>query len=274
MITKRLVLYHFILGTIFISCFNKIDNTDVISKLEARYYHNEKYAYDLPYRFYAPTGLDIDGKYPMVLVLHGGGGRGTDNRSHIGIGVEVLTSDEFQRKHPCFVMAPQCPTGSQWVNTTFTKTPFDNYKQEEIPESDAMKMIIASILSLIHEFNIDDNRLYVMGSSMGASGTWDLITRYPDLFAAAVTMSGVSDPSTAAKIAHMPIWAFHGRKDAVSPLYVTQNMIDALRKHQSRCRFTVYDDRGHDIEEITLHNGQLIEWLFSQKKEASSINEQ
>ena len=255
-----------LLISMLIGCSKKNNYSDVVQKLEARYYKAKGFSYSLPYRLYIPAKYNKSRKYPLVVILHGGGERGNDNISQVGLGVKIFTSKIVQDISKCFVIAPQCPRNSQWVNTKFITTPFDNYKQAEIPESEAMKMVIAVIHSLVQEFSIDEKRLYVLGSSMGASGTWDVISRYPDLFAAAVTMSGVSDPSTAARIAHMPIWAFHGRKDQVSPVYVTQNMIEALRKYKSKCKFTIYNDRGHNIDDLAFNNKQMLEWLFKQRK--------
>ena len=65
---------------------------------------------------------------------------------------------------------------------------------------------------------------------MGGFGTWDLLARRPDLFAAAVPICGGGDETTAAKIAKIPIWAFHGAKDATVKVSRTRNMIEALKK--------------------------------------------
>ena len=60
-------------------------------------------------------------------------------------------------------------------------------------------------------------RFALTGLSMGGYGTWDLIARFPDRFAAAVPICGGGDPKTASQIKHIPIWAFHGALDSVVP---------------------------------------------------------
>jgi predicted peptidase len=172
-----------------------------------------------------------------------------------------------QSIQPCFVLAPQAPTKSQWLNTNFKKTPFTNYNQDEIPESDAMKMIIDVIHQLKKEFSLDADRIYVTGASMGGSGTWDIITRYPKLFAAAAPINGVSDPAKASLIAHMPIWAFHGQQDKVSAVQNTRNMIRELRKNGSACRYTEFEDLGHGILDTVHQKTTIVKWLFSQEKQ-------
>jgi predicted peptidase len=88
-----------------------------------------------------------------------------------------------------------------------------------------MKKRILEIYNLEEEFNIDKDRIYVAGYFMGGSGTWDIITRYPDLFAAAVPVTGVSDPLKVQLIEHIPIWAFHDQKYIVTLVQNIRNMV-------------------------------------------------
>ena len=151
---------------------------------------------DLLYRLHIPlkAGEKTAVKFPLVVYLHSGASGGCDNKAQIEKGAETFADDALQAKHPCFVLAPQCPSRRQWLNTTFKKMPFTNYDQDAIPESHEMKMIVRLIHRLIRDYPVDPLRIYVTGFSMGGSGTWDIITRYPNLFAAAVPFSGVSDP--------------------------------------------------------------------------------
>lgn len=256
-----------ILLTLFPGCSRKQEyNMDLINKFEARIYTNKKFRLPLLYRLYIPENYNELQKYPIILYLHDGGPRGDDNKSQISSIVEWLINPPVQSTQNCFIMIPQCPKKSQWLNTKFKKTPFLNYNQDEIPESDTMKMIILEINNLMDEFNIDENRIYVTGYSMGGSGTWDIITRYPDFFAAAVPVTGVSDPSKAKLVAHMPIWAFHGQMDTISLVENTRNMVTALKKYGSNCKFTELKDVSHDSWHAAYNNTEVITWLFDQKK--------
>jgi len=93
--------------------------------------------------------------------------------------------------------------------------------------------------SLAREFSIDTNRIYVTGFSMGGSGTWDIIMRFPERFAAAVPMSGGANPAYAYKCADVPIWNFHGTVDQLVPVQYSRVMIDSLR---ALGRSVVYTD--------------------------------
>ena len=51
-----------------------------------------------------------------MVFLHGGFGRGTDNKKQLRSGVEEFATDQARKKHPCFLAIPQCPPDKQWTN--------------------------------------------------------------------------------------------------------------------------------------------------------------
>lgn len=70
----------------------------------------------LPYRWLAPASLEPGRKYPLVLFLHGAGERGTNNSAQLVHGTKLYLDAAHRTKFPCFVLAPQCPAGKQWVD--------------------------------------------------------------------------------------------------------------------------------------------------------------
>ncbi len=245
----------------------------IIYKLQTNGMKFSKTQFDRPllYRFFSPV-IKADKKYPLVIVLHSAAERGSDNISQIDGVASVLISKKVQKMHPSFVFMPQCPKGTQWVNTDFTKTPFSHYQQLLIPESVEMKMIYAVIRELVSKYPIDTSRIYIGGFSMGGSGTWDMISRYPDLFAAAFVMAGVSDTATAAKIKNIPVWAFSGEFDDIAPAILNKEMCDAINQVGGNCKFTMYRSIGHYCVHEAMKEPGFIEWLFSQKKSCSAEN--
>jgi predicted peptidase len=221
----------------------------------------------LLYRLYVPKENLIKDKIPLVLVLHSLGECGSDNRKQLNWLSNEFLSGTTQKKYPSIVFMPQCPIGVQWVNTNFTKTPFGHYVQSNIPESIQIKMIMAVISELKQKYPIDSRRIYVVGSSMGASGTWDILTRYPDVFSAAIIISGVSDTTVASKIVHIPIRVYHGRHDNVAPVQLNINMTNAVNSAGGRCNLKIYENAGHNIGEMVIKEPQLLDWLFSQVAE-------
>ncbi len=218
----------------------------------------------LLYRVYVPNKKEV--KSPLVVILHGGNERGDDNKKQIGSIVNKFLSAKVQKKHPSFLFIPQCPAGTQWVNTGFTTTPYDHYNQTLTPESDEMKMVVSVIKKMISEYSIDFSRIYIVGFSMGSSGLWDILSRYPDLFAAAIPISGVSDTTVANRIHHIPIWAFHGQDDTIAPVRLNIEMIGAINRSGGDGKLTVFENTGHSCVNRALNEPGLLHWLYSQRK--------
>lgn len=164
--------------------------------------------FTLPYRLFVPAGYDPTVPYPLVLALHGAGERGTDNESHIRPHrLATSWADPVnQAEYPTFVVAPQVPPGLRWS----AEQPVD-----ESNFTNVQLTTLAILDALAAEFNLDPDRIYITGLSMGGHGTWDFIARQPGRFAAAVPMSGRSYPQNADDILDVPIWAFHGESDGV-----------------------------------------------------------
>lgn len=263
---KFLIILSLIALCLLGGCTKKKDNTELLKQFRELKYKDDDLAKTLLYRLYIPEGYDPKNKYPFILYLHDGGGNGSDNTTQIGIVAEQIISNTWQDVAKALVMVPQCPKGEQWVNTKFKRLPYTNYDQNDIPESDSLIMIIKAMNELQEQFSIDKRRLYITGYSMGGSGTWDMITRYPDLFAAAVPVTGVSDPSKAKKVHKLPIWAFHGQNDHVSLVDNTRNMIREIKKYGSNCKYTEYENVKHDSWRKAYSETEMLNWLFSKEK--------
>ena len=136
--------------------------------------------------------------------------------------------------------------------------------------------------------------MYVTGISMGGYGTWDLVVRFPNKFAAAVPMSGGGDPSKVNLIKHIPIWDFHGALDNAVRVENSRIMMTALEnagatvvytnchngdctglpdsviadtlKNGARFIYTEYEYGGHLIWDQAYNSVFLLPWVFSQSK--------
>lgn len=170
----------------------------------------------LYYHLYKPNGYSAGTRYPLILAFHGVGEDG-DSASTLYIDKNGLVSawvaTAFQNKYPCFVVAPHNPSGS-WTDTAWTVSN-TNVKYRQGPISARLATAMEILDSVTREFSIDTNRLYVTGLSIGGWATWDLVTRYPDKFAAAFPQSGGVDTGKAALVARTPIWSYNGKLDAV-----------------------------------------------------------
>lgn len=237
---------------------------EILAKFEARTYTDPD-GKTLPYRLFTPK-IEAGKKYPVVLFLHGAGGRGTDNTGQILDGKGNCASkwalDEYQAKYPCFIVAPQVPEGKQWV-----AVPWGDPKHT-IPAAptDELRMAKEAVdVMVVKNTAVDGARVYVTGLSMGGFGTWDLLARHPEFFAAAAPVCGGADEATAGKLKSVPVWCFHGETDTVVKTARSRNMVEALKKAGGDVKYTEYPGVGHDSWTPAYREPELQQWLFSRK---------
>lgn len=233
---------------------------DVVDRFEAREYKTPSDG-RLLYRILLPKDYDKSASYPLVLFFHGAGERGADNRKQLVHGMSDFASNEAQKKYPCFVVAPQCPENSKWVDVSWSD------EQHSMPEkpADPMRLSLELIDALVNEYSIDKRRIYVTGLSMGGFGTWDALMRRPKFFAAAIPICGGGDPVQAKRIAHVPQWIFHGDMDTAVKPSRSREMVAALKAAGGSPRYTEYPKTGHDSWTATYANREVHDWLFAQK---------
>jgi len=220
----------------------------------------------LPYRLFAPETSGDNERYPLVIYLHGSGGIGTDNRKNFEggniLGSRIWALPENQAKHPCFIIVPQAPSlMNAWT-------------------SEIGDRLVELLEELAETRPIDRARIYITGQSLGGIGTWQLVSKHPALFAAALPLCGLARPDDATAYANSgtAIWAFHGAKDPVIPVSGTRagselagsrTIIEAIRTAGGVPRYTEYREVGHGVWEHAYIEPELIEWLFAQHRPAT-----
>lgn len=225
----------------------------------------------LNYRFRGPAQLQPQKTYPLVLFLHGAGGRGDDNREQlVDAGVlELLAQQKLfgGKDNECYVLAGQVPKEQMWVDVPWTKL------DHEMPAiSDSMRMMLQCLDAFVADpkRQIDPKRIYIMGLSMGGYGTWDAIQRRPETFAAAVPICGGGDKRLAEKLVGLPIWAWHGDQDPAINVSRSRDMVEAIRVAAEGAtelvKYTEVAGRGHDVWVPALKSAELWNWLFQQKR--------
>jgi len=229
---------------------------------EARQYVSDKKV--LPYRLFIPKNYKAKQKYPLMLALHGAGERGNDNVTHLNLDFTKMWADEsIQSKHPCFVLAPQCPLGNQWVNTPWDQ---GSYNFNAVPISENLAMVVNILDGLEKEFSFDLNRIFISGVSMGGYGAWFLMMSFPNRFAAALPVCGGGDPKQAKALAHIPTWVYHGTDDDVVPVSGSRDMVVALRAVGGKVKYTELAGVKHESWVAAGENAELVAWLFEQKR--------
>jgi predicted peptidase len=213
----------------------------------------------LKYRLLKPLDANAEQAYPLVLFLHGAGERGDDNVRQVIHGGRNFSDETLRRRHPAYIVAPQCPTDKSWGRS--------RRGDPAQAEANAQAPLVIELLdSLQKEFKIDASRIYGTGLSMGGFGTWDILRRKPELLAAAVPICGGGDPASAASFASTPIWVFHGDADNAVPVAQSRAMVEALREAGGRPIYTEYPGVGHDSWTQTYDNRLVWDWMFAQQK--------
>ena len=237
----------------------------------------------IPYRYYLPVGYETSGKdYPVFLYMHGNGSRGSDNQLQLTSSGTPLQSAIFASKYECIMLAPQCPSASEWtinasigVNTYPGTKAYADFLESGNPYPSRYFCAAAELLDMfISEYNVDTSRIYVHGTSNGGGAVWNLVALYPEVFAAAVPVAGGNaDPdyvhAIASRYKDVPIWAFHGDSDTTVPVGGTRAIVSAVKEIGGEVmKYTEVVGGTHgNIWKIAAQTDGLIDWIFEQKND-------
>ena len=224
---------------------------------------------EMPCRVMRPMGFDSAKRYPVIVSLHGAGGKGADNRKQLKDWNRQLADERRRTDFPCYVVAPQS-TGL--------------WNAEHLKQ---IKKVIEGLPS------VDMDRIYIMGHSMGGHGTYIFTQFDPGYFAAAAPSAGSGlrrteefiDP---AKIKDIPIWAFHGDKDGVCPIAKDRKVLEEMKRLGGNMKLTTWAGDRHAVSGkmiVGADNGStefssdrcdeepdFMTWLFAQsRKKAAQI---
>lgn len=262
------------------SCSKTYTNESEIFKSSDRPYFEynsaENYYSLAPWNYEKETNLSK--QYPLIVYLHYAGGAGKiSDLKFLGYDSKNLFTNsqalDFQLNYPCFVLAPQ--TNDQW----------DNDK----------------LISLIEKFKknnrIDTSRIYLIGYSMGGSGSYALANAYyqnnKHLFAGIIRLAGQSQTTLEDSIVkNTSVWLHIGLKDSDLRIQVTREAYDFLKNNHPRAieteskvnispysgttltltedgievaKKTEYNNVGHGINSLPFADEYLLKWLFNQK---------
>lgn len=199
----------------------------------------------LNYMVYLPQSYDTIKKFPLILSLHGSGERGNniDSVKKWGIHKMLRENDDF----PFVVVSPQCPNGEIWeMHFNVLKDLLDEIE---------------------NNYNIDNERIYLTGYSLGGYGTWNFAILNPEIFSAIVPISGGAvSPQKSFNLRNLPIWVAHGDADTVVQFEESKRIVDYLKIYNSNIIFKVYKGAGHEVCTTAYEEPGLFEWLIKQKR--------
>jgi predicted peptidase len=235
----------------------------------------------LNFRVIFPPGynkLDVNKKYPMIIMLHGAGESGrvwqgrfdydnTDPRFDNNSNQLLNGGNEHQlavnkpstdsKAFPGIVVFPQVNSSGSWS---------DGWQNGALTQN--QNYVIEIIDYMIANYNADINRIIIHGLSNGARGVWDTSTKRPDLFAAVLAMSGIPyELDSAAKVhTTTPLRLYQGGLDVNPSPSASQLMNDKLGALGGTPEYYVYPTLGHNTWTTAYATADFFSWMLNQDK--------
>jgi predicted peptidase len=214
----------------------------------------------IPYRFLMPKNNFVNQKYPLVITFHNSTRIGNDNENQLEPFAKIWLRDEIYEKYPCYVVAPQ-------FNKRSTNYEINGEDIQISKPSNEVFALLKLIKDLEKEYpNIDKNRIYLIGYSMGGSTAQNLMNLDPDTFAAVVSVAAVPDLSNLNKIKEKNIWLIHGKQDDENPYIGSVELYNKLSTSKNLI-FTTFTNLHHNNIVIPfLVTDEIPKWLFEKRR--------
>lgn len=214
----------------------------------------------IPYRFLKPKNNSRNQKYPLIITFHNSTRIGNDNENQLEPFAKIWLRLEIYNKYQCYVIAPQ-----------FSKRPSIYEKNSDGVQVSKPSNDVFALLELIQNVenkypNIDKNRIYLIGYSMGGSTAQNLLSIAPGKFAATVSVAAVPDFSNLKKLSKKNIWLIHGEKDDENPYTGSVELFNKLSSNENLI-FTTFKNLNHNNIVIPfLITEEIPKWLFEKHK--------
>lgn len=223
----------------------------------------------LNYRILFPENFSEEEKYPVVLVLHGAGERGDDNESQLVHGSDLFLDSENRKDYPAIVIFPQAPKEDYWAKVEVKRDtmPYQfDFKNTEAPTK-SLDLVMKMMDSVVAQDFVNKDKVYVGGLSMGGMGTYEIIYKKPEMFAAAFAICGGANPEIAKDYPKgFNIWIFHGEKDDLVPPRLSKAMARSINHHGGNAKVSLYPEDNHNSWDSAFSEPYLLEWLFSHNR--------
>lgn len=205
---------------------------------------------EMPYRVAHINGT---GKPSLVIYLHGGSSKGNDNEIQMSeAGVDSIANYLESRQIEAIYLVPQCPSDKSWGGP--------------------MRGVLKSLIDkYVGDGIVDENSLYILGGSMGGTGTWSMLSAYPGLFTAAMPVAGNPSKCDADKVASTPVCTVMGTSDRIMSVETTSDFINELNARNGITKFEVEDGWTHEMTCIQSYTTHRLDWVFSHGSNPSGI---
>lgn len=212
----------------------------------------DKWFYDnavFPYREAVISADDAQHSKPaLVVYLHGGPKRGNDNVSQMTEETIYTIADYLRRNRIHAVMiVPQCPDSLTWRTRT----------------NEAIKALIDKY---VEEDKVDAERVYLLGGSMGGTGTWLMTSAYPHLFAAVMPVAGNPETADADLVASTPAYTVMGTDDSLMAIPRVSTFVEQLKERGGEVLLDIEKGWSHVKTCTDSYTDERLDWIFGHKR--------
>ncbi len=257
------------LGTLQLNAQNQTRNKGAGIKPEILNAYQALNFQGMPYRLLLPENYNPGKKYPLILNLHGRAGIGDDNESQMRNWTAVFVDENWRKKYPCVVVAPQ-----SWDSWAIFNERIPELTPEQIEafspawqarfnsgristdmvSTGSLTMAFLLVEKIARDYSIDTKRIYVMGHSMGGFGSWNAIWAEPDKFAAAIPSAGGMPPwKDVSRFRNVPVWTFHGDIDPTVSVEYTRDIFAAMKALGGNLKFTELKNVKHNASQYAFY---------------------
>ena len=193
------------------------------------------------YALYVPEKYDPAARWPLVLALHPAGGTGD---------TYVTSWARFDQARGYFLLAPTADKKSGWS------------------DNQGRQIVTRSLADVLDAFNIDTNRVFIDGASMGAHATWRYGLGMPDQFAGLVSRSGGVDSFTQlflGNAVNLPVYIIHGMKDTIVPMEAIKPAKNILAQMGYEVEWRLDAKGGHSSYES--ETPRILQWMSNHTRD-------
>lgn len=205
----------------------------------------------MPYRF-ATLNKGGSGKPALVIYLHGGSSKGADNeRQMLEAGIDSIANYLTEKDDQVIFLVPQCPADKSWGGP-----------------------MLGVLKALIEEFKdgkVNNDRIYILGGSMGGTGTWSMVSAYPGLFAAAMPVAGNPSKCLAENVVQTPVFTVMGTADRIMNIETASDFINELNSLGGTTKFDIEEGWTHEVTCIQSYTADRLDWIFGHTRNSSGI---
>ena len=201
---------------------------------------DERLDYECGYTYSVkvPAGYNASNEYPLFLYLHG----------------QLLDSVFFNNM---MTNNFHVPDDDKYIIVRPSKLEVDWDPKKAL---DVLEDVKANM-------NVDDDRVYLTGLSMGGRGTFIVAAALPDYFAAIMPLTPHHEPYSylplAEDVAHLPVWMTHGTNDSTSDYTMAAQMAENLTNLGAEIEFQTVVGGEHGGWFAIYSDPEIMQWMLS-----------